>query len=399
MASDVPRDEAERLGRALVQLTRRPEVRSDDPKALLEQVPAARFVEMACHHRVPGVVYRSLAPLDLEDEEFSGLRDAYQMAALAHGRCLIELEELNRTLEGLAQPWLVVKGPVLAEIGYGDTGARLYGDLDLVVAASDLDAALSRIEAAGGQLIDLNWPMMTKLRRAEIPIMLPAGMLGDLHWHLSVTPNVRSRFRISMAEVVERRRTVTIGGIDVSTLDETDGLLYLCLHGSLSGGHELVWLKDLDQMVETESPDWDELVRRARHGGVDLVAAMQLERARSVLGASVPEEVIGALAGQQPWWRWWQRRERQIGLTRWGGYDRTGRTFVSATSDGSLASAGQLVRSLVGDVIRPAVTDRLSAAQRGRRGQKDDRPPLHRPVGGSAARAEYMRMVSTGDWG
>ena len=33
---------------------------------------------------------------------------------------------------------MVVKGPVLAELGYGDPGARLYEDLDLVVPAADL---------------------------------------------------------------------------------------------------------------------------------------------------------------------------------------------------------------------------------------------------------------------
>ena len=36
-----------------------------------------------------------------------------------------------------------MKGPVLAEFGYGDPGARLYEDLDLVVPASDLSCGPS----------------------------------------------------------------------------------------------------------------------------------------------------------------------------------------------------------------------------------------------------------------
>ena len=122
-----------RLGQALVELTRRPELRSEDPSRLLEQIPAAQLVEMACHHRVPGVVYRSLADLNIEDEGYAGLRIAYQMASLAHGRCLLEVAALTDILAELEEPWLVVKGPVLAEVGYGDPGARLYEDLDLVV--------------------------------------------------------------------------------------------------------------------------------------------------------------------------------------------------------------------------------------------------------------------------
>ena len=55
---------------------------------------------------------------------------------------------------------------------------------------------------------------MAKLQRAEIPMILAGGMLGDLHWHLLVTPNVRSRFDLSMDELVERRRPVRSGGTD-----------------------------------------------------------------------------------------------------------------------------------------------------------------------------------------
>jgi hypothetical protein len=392
----VPAADAERLGRALVELTRRPAARADDPAALLEQVPMARLVEMACQHRVPGVVFRSLVELGLESPGLADLRVAYQMAALAHGRCLVELKATAATLAGLDRPWLVVKGPVLAEIGYRDPGARLYEDLDLVVSASDLSSSLELLEGAGGRVTDLNWPLMARLRRAEIPMILPAGMLGDIHWHLLVTPNIRMRFRMPMEELVERRRVVRIGGTELATLDVVDGLLYLCLHGSMAGGHQLVWLKDLDQMLEHEPPDWDELVRRARRSGADLVAAMQLGRARSVLGASVPEEVIVALAGSGAWWRWWRWRERRVGPARWGGYDRTGRTFVSATSAGSLPSATQLLRSLGADVLIPAVRDRLPSSGRE---QPREAPPLYRQVGGAAERAEYLRMVSAGDWG
>jgi hypothetical protein len=400
MAEAGPRAVVERLGRALVELARRSEVRAEDPKALLERVPHDQLVEMACQHRVPGVVFRALAELELEleleDEGFDGLRVAYQMAVVAHARCLVELRAMTETLAGLERPWLVVKGPVLAEIGYRDPGSRLYEDLDLLVSASDLPSSLELIEGAGGHVTDLNWPMMTRLRRAEIPMILPAGMLGDLHWSLLVVPNVRTRFRMPMEELVERRRVVLIGGIEVSTLDVVDGILYLCLHGSLSGGHQLVWLKDLDQMIESEPPAWDELILRARHYGLGVVAAMQLERARSVLGASVPDEAVAALAGGETWWRWWQWRERHVGVARWGGYDRTGRTFVSATSDGSLSSVTQLIRSLAADVVRPAVTARLKTA-----GPDDagGTPPLHRPAGGVGDRAEYLRLVSSGNWG
>ncbi|MGO8871772.1 MAG: nucleotidyltransferase family protein [Acidimicrobiales bacterium] len=394
MSGAGPAPPVERLGRALVELTRRPAARSADAVDLLDQLEPDRFVELACQHRVPGIVHRALADLGVDDDSFAGLRAVYQMASLAHGRCLLELKSVTDALADLDHPWMVVKGPVLVEIGYRDPGARLYEDLDIVVAGSDLAAAMDSIQAAGGHVTDLNWPLAIREGRAEVPMRLPAGMLADIHWHLLVTPNVRARFRVSMDELFDRRRFVPVNGMEVPTLDPIDGILYLCAHGSLSGGHQLIWLKDLDAMLEREPPDWDEFVRRARRSRLALVAAVQLDRARLVLGTPVPEPVVEALAAGAPWWRWWRRRERRVGMTRWGGDDRTGRTFVAATSHGSLASSAQLMRSLVGDVLRPAMIERLGGGSVA----PDGTPDLYRPVGGDAERRRYLRLAGSGRW-
>ena len=317
MAGDSSRAEARRLGLVMVELARRPKARTVDVTALVDEVPADQLVDLACLHRVPGVIYRSLLALGIDGEAFAGLRAAYQIASLSHRRCLIELGGMSEVLAELGRPWMVVKGPVLTEIAYADPGARLYEDLDLVVRPTDLASALTSIETAGGRVADLNWPMMVDLLRAEIPVVLRNGMLADLHWHLLVTPNIRSRFAMPMDELFERRVTVRVGGIEVATLDPVDSLVYLCLHGSLSGGDQLVWLKDLDQVVDSGFADWDELIRRARRYRVDLVAAMQLERARVASGAAIPVPVVTALAGNRSWWHWWRMTERRAGTARW----------------------------------------------------------------------------------
>ncbi len=383
------------VGRALVGLTRRPEARTDDVVELVARVPPASLVEMAGYHRVPGVVYRSLVDLGAYRDEFDQLRSAYQMAAVGHGRCLVDLSALVDQFEGLGHPWVVVKGPVLAAVAYADPGARLYDDLDLVVSPSAMAEALSLIEGAGGRVHPVNWPMMTEHRRAELPVELGHGMLGDLHWHLLVTPGIRARFSWPVDEALDRRRTVDVDGIAVPTLDAVDGILYLCLHGSLSGGHLLVWLKDLDQMVDRESPDWDEVIRRARRTRTALVAALQLERARAVLGTAVPVWVIESLAGGAAWWRWWTSLEERAGMARWGGFAGTGRTFVSATSASTGASVVQLLRSVPADVVMPAIRK----ARAGAPGGGEESPELYRPVGGDDERAAYLRMVADGDQG
>lgn len=391
MTGRLPTAEVARRGRAFVELVRRPQARTEDLACLLQGIPTGDLAELACHHRLPGVAYRALVELGVDAAELESLRAATQMASLAHARCLLELAAVGDLLSGLERPWLVVKGPVLVETAYHDPGARLYEDLDLVVSPWDLPGALRAIESGGGRVTDLNWPEMNRLRRAEIPLVLPGGMLADLHWHLLVTPNARGRFRLSMEEITARRRLLRIGAAEVATLDPVDGLLYLCLHGSLSGGNQLVWLEDIDRTIDADLPDWDELVRRARAFGVDLVAAIQLARARAVLGADVPGPVADALAGRSGWWRAWSWREERMGMARWGGIDRSGRTFVAATSAGTLRSVAQLVCSLVTDVARPAL---LRARPFG--GGPEVAPSLYRPAGTEAPRSSYLELVSSG---
>ena len=151
MADGPEQDATERIGQALVRAD--PSSRGADRRSAgpLDRVPADRFVEMAAYHRVPGVAYRSLVDLGREDEAFAGLRRSYQMAAIGHGRCLVELRTVVDAFAALDRPWMVVKGPVLVEVGYGDTGARLYEDLDLVVHPSEMATAMHLIEEAGWQ--------------------------------------------------------------------------------------------------------------------------------------------------------------------------------------------------------------------------------------------------------
>ncbi|HXW39495.1 MAG TPA: nucleotidyltransferase family protein, partial [Acidimicrobiales bacterium] len=304
------------LGRLLLRCLTRPGLLPPADLAGLEldEPTIEELTALANHHRVPGVVYAALRAAGLDDDQLLDLRHAYQMATLAHARCLVELAATRAALADAAVPWIVVKGPVLVELGYRDPGSRLYEDLDVVVAPRSLSAAIAALEETGGRVVDLDWRKMSSSRRAEIPMVLGNGLLCDLHWSLLITGDARARFDLSVDELMERRRPVRLGGVDVHTLDVTDGLLYLCLHGSLSGGHQLVWTKDLSEMIMSEPVDWDELVRRARRWRADLVAAVQLERARELLHTDIPDGLVNSLARGRPWWRFWRLRERRAGV-------------------------------------------------------------------------------------
>lgn len=216
--------------------------------------------------------------------------------SLADLRAMGDLAHLAPALDGLGIPWLVIKGPVLAETYFARPDLRCYNDLDVVVPGRALGAVLAATDGAGGRLLDRNWPRLRELEVSELLLRLGHGTLLDLHWQLFNYPAVRRKSGVSLAELLERARPVRLGGTAVLTLDPTDTLLHVAAHGTLSGGNRLVWLKDVERVVATDTPDWDEVVDRARSWRIGPAVALALTRASRVLGAAVPAGVPEAMA-------------------------------------------------------------------------------------------------------
>ena len=319
---------------------------------LQEAVDAAGSLDLAAvtdaarFHGVTGCVYRSLQPLDGRPGA-SGLVAAYHEAVGHHVRALGDLAALGRALDAAGVGWLVVKGPVLAEVVYPRSDLRSYTDLDVLVAGRDLGAALSAVEAAGGELLDRNWPLLRELGVGELLARLRHGTLLDLHWHLLGAPSERRRFCVPLTELRERAGPVRLGTVDARTLDPVDTLLHLGLHASLSGGNRLVWLKDVERAVANAPPAWDEVVARARAWGVGPPVAIALARSAAVLGAAVPPGVPAAVAGGRAWPALAALADRLSPPMRASGNRSPSRVVSRAASRDTVTSAAELARRLV----------------------------------------------------
>ena len=98
--------------------------------------------------------------------------------------------------------------------------------------------------------------------------------------------------------MVERARRVAVSGLTVPTLDPVDTLLTLAFHAARSDGHRLLWLKDVERAVAVDAPDLDELVRRCHTYRCAPPVGLILGRARTLLDADIPDEIIDATT---PW--------------------------------------------------------------------------------------------------
>ncbi|MHB1974797.1 MAG: nucleotidyltransferase domain-containing protein [Acidimicrobiales bacterium] len=258
------------------------------------------LVQASAAHQVLPLVRRRLVDEGLGDEIVAaGLGaqvEAATMGAVAqHLRVDAELAQLVPLLDAVGAAWVVVKGRVLAELAYDRPELRSYADLDVLVDPRHFGDVVDALERAGATLLDRNWSLLHERGLCEASMQLTHGTYLDLHWHLVTPAAARRGFQLDTAALLARRRMVSIRGIAVPTLDAEDTLLHVALHGTLSGGHRLSWVKDVERLVARGDVDWDAFVARARASRVTLPVGVMLRRAHRLLGAPVPRAVLGAL--------------------------------------------------------------------------------------------------------
>lgn len=240
---------------------------------------AARF------HGVAGYVHHAVGEHPAVPEgERRGLKLSTDQSVITHLHALSDLRTLKETFDRAGIPWIAIKGAVLAEPVHGRVDLRAYSDLDLVVPGAALGDALEALEAAGSQVRDRNWTLIRDRLKGEVHLALPAGMTGDLHWHLINERDIRERFSIPMGDVFERRSTVQLGGLEVPTLSPEDTIVYIALHTMLSGGHRLVWLKDLERLLATYEGEPSAVREAARRWRAELVLGAAIRRVRRAIG-------------------------------------------------------------------------------------------------------------------
>jgi hypothetical protein len=286
-----------------------------------------------------------------------------------HLRTLEDVALLEAVLREAGVPWLVLKGPVLGELYYEPPDVRPYSDLDVLVGAGAFGDAVAALEAAGCRVAQ-EWPEMAGGPPGEMQLALPSGRALDLHWHLVNSPRVRRRFAVATAPLFERARPVTVGRTRVMTLGPADTLAHLLLHGWLSGGDRLVWMKDVAVCAAREGAGTVEQARTVAEGwGAGLVADAYVQRVRATFDGGAPRCLDPA-----------PRRRRSL----WLGVSRLADlTTPVAGRDGGPTLARVLARSTRGDdrasVAELARKARLNLAERLpralRRGPADETEP------------------------
>jgi hypothetical protein len=259
----------------------------------------AAFAAGVRRHRVGAFLHHRL-PAEAREAFPEATRAVFgRQADRAMRRALARTAELARIVRALGEGGVAaasVKGPLLALELYGDLGQRHSGDLDLVVAETDVGRADGILQAQGYRRREPDFELTPRQLEAHLRFHReneyrnPAtGIRLELKWRL---------FSPSDAGDADREWR-EVAGQRVAVLAPSDNLLYLFAHGARHGWFRLFWLIDAVLLMRAEPTDWEQTLSEARRLGVLRPLLQGATLARDLLGLAPPPVLAGPLLEEE----------------------------------------------------------------------------------------------------
>jgi hypothetical protein len=214
-----------------------------------DQVPARDFLEAVGRHRVAQLLARTAEALGLPGQVAGPIVEGTREDRLAAMTQVRAIATADAALEDVDH--LFLKGAALAVQLTGDLTARGVGDVDLLVDAADVPAAVERLTAAGWTVRaehardPASW-MWGYQRRVGHELALDGPLCAaDLHWRLDPTYDALPSF----ADLWCRREQVRVGPLSVATLGRSDAFAHALRHAARDGWGSLRSLVDIHRLA------------------------------------------------------------------------------------------------------------------------------------------------------
>jgi hypothetical protein len=249
-------------------------------------------------HAVQGLVARSVRRVGtIEPWALPFVQDAFGIRE-SHTQHVRTLRTASLALNEHEVPGLLLKGASLVDRYYHDDSLRAYGDVDMLVPSQRFADALSILEETGFSILDRNWHMLLRDMRGQLHLLSPEGRdMLELHWHPINPSRVRHTLSVTADDLWSDASRTRVAGADVWVPRTSRELAHLCLHAALHGCDRLIWLVDIDNVMDSPDLDLDDLQRTVRRWGFGAGTYLVLALVDRWLGLSQP---LRDLAGLHP---------------------------------------------------------------------------------------------------
>ena len=233
----------------------------------------------------------SLLPAPVRSELEAQLNTQRRRAAL----WVLERDRLLAALRREGIEPIVLKGAALCTTAYEEPVRREFGDIDLLFAPEEIEAATGSIVGCGYRDVSPHARQAYRDHHFHYRLVHPQGFIVEIHWGL-VRPG--GRYRLSAeafragSQVVRDRE-----GSELRMPAGEDQLLHISGQNMEDYFSRLGRIVDADRVAGAGSGvDWDRMVRDARDGGLSLALWLTLRLAVRLLATPADPHALRELA-------------------------------------------------------------------------------------------------------
>jgi putative nucleotidyltransferase-like protein len=231
------------------------------PASPWEDVDWTRISGLAKAHDLKNMIYASGRDSDwlsrMPDELRDDFKLAYVQTAITNTRFLSELVKISRDLNRSGIQPVLLKGGALAAFAMPDIGTRPFADLDILVAAHELDETC-RVMKARGYVLDEVPQSASFYREHHFHYIFRDPTRPwcciEIHWDISIP---EMGVEIPIEHWRERSRPRHLDGAVIRVFEPVDFLIHLCLHSAMNNFSRLSQIHDLHYLLNNQAADID----------------------------------------------------------------------------------------------------------------------------------------------
>ncbi|MCP6759817.1 MAG: nucleotidyltransferase family protein [Fischerella sp. CENA71] len=281
--------------------------KTEQIKSLIQQADLdwQKISSSAWKHGLMPLLYTNLnaiAPDTIPKDVLNQLRNLFYTNAQRSLMLTGELVQLLRLLQENGISAVPYKGPVLANLLYGNIGLRQFCDLDILVQQQDVlkfkTLLMSRGYRPKVQLTEaeeINY-LKDKSKHTYNFINDSKGIMVEIHWR--ITPRYTSAIEVKY--VWENLHSSSLGGMKIYTFSLEDWLLLLSNHASRHRWEKLSWLTDIAELLrQNPEIDWEKVMQKANDFDCRRMLFLGLFLTHQLIGINLPTEIINKITNDQ----------------------------------------------------------------------------------------------------
>lgn len=254
------------------------------------------LLQMAAIHKLTPLLYHNLnfiCPKGVPNDVLLELKNYYHANVQKNLVLTGELIKISKLLKSNDIDIIPYKGPVLANLAYGNISFREFGDIDILINKSDAIKAKDTMVSGGYELyrpIMVDDSFYMKLEPEYQFFNRNTGTVTEIKWKIEGNFFSLPKNLNILSEHLEK---FDMNGFEIHIFSPVNQLLILCIHAAKHDWERLSWICDISELLKLQKDiDWFEILEKAERLNIKRILYVNILLAYDLFELEIPNDIL-----------------------------------------------------------------------------------------------------------